>query len=168
MSEKNCVVVLTDAQEVKVTHCTPEADIGDVAGNVLHCDWVQAVSSEALNEKGLILLVDEDAKLKSGRKYINCIASSLYGTEDHGDPIIGDAMLVRNDNGGLHLFSESEARDLSSEMVAMREQAINSIGKALRLTPEITKRNEMRDEIDRGSISETPRRQPCAKKEEVR
>ena len=165
MSEKNCAVVLTDAQEVKLLQCDPESETFDIARKVIGCEWIEIVEPESLANDQLVLLIDEEGKLKSGTAYINCIASHLYESEDHGDPIIGSAVIVKAGEEDLQLLTESEACAVCDRMLAQREESIASIAKAFHLMPAVRKKNEMRDEIKNSEIAERPQRQPCEHKE---
>ena len=75
-------------------------------------------------------------------KYINCIASDLYGSERHGDPIVGGAMIVKAGDDRLELLTEKEAA------------ALDKISRAFGLHP------AGKDEIEK-ALSD--RRQPCRK-----
>ena len=165
MSEKNCAVVLTDAQEVKLLQCDPESETFDIARKVIGCEWIEIVEPESLANDQLVLLIDEEGKLKSGTAYINCIASHLYESEDHGDPIIGSAVIVKAGEEDLQLLTESEARSVCNHMLAQREESITSIAEAFNLMPAVRKKNEIRDAIENSKIVDMPRRQPCEHKE---
>lgn len=87
-------------------------------------------------------------------KYINCIASDLYGSERHGDPIVGGAMIVKAGDDRLELLTEKEAAALVAGLDQKRELAIDKISRALGLHP------AGKDEIEK-ALSD--RRQPCRK-----
>ena len=87
MDEKRFAVLLTDAQEVLLMACNPQKELFGIARQAIGCDWVELVEAEPLAKQGMLLLIDEEGKLKPGAAFINCIASHLYGAEEHGDPI---------------------------------------------------------------------------------
>ena len=68
-------------------------------------------------------------------KYINCIASDLYGSERHGDPIVGGAMIVKAGDDRLELLTEKEAAALVAGLDQKRELAIDKISRAFGLHP---------------------------------
>lgn len=87
-------------------------------------------------------------------KYINCIASDLYGSERHGDPIVGGAMIVKAGDDRLELLTEKEAAALVAGLDQKRELTIDKISRAFGLHP------AGKDEIEK-ALSD--RRQPCRK-----
>ena len=56
------------------------------------CDYIELVHPRYF---GYTLVLDEEGKMKANR--MNLIASGMYGTFEHGDPIVGDALLVNED-----------------------------------------------------------------------
>ena len=79
----------------KVIACNPDKDIFDIGREAIGCDWIELVEAEPLAKDGLLMMIDEEGKLKPGGALINATASALYGTERHGDPIMGNAVIVR-------------------------------------------------------------------------
>ena len=75
----------------------------------LHLSLNQEVSGyiEIVHPRGLlppfVMVVDEEGSLKKKRP--NLIGSVLYETHKHGSPIVGDVVLMREENGpeGLDL-----------------------------------------------------------------
>lgn len=78
----------------KVIACNPDKDIFDIGREAIGCDWIELVEAEPLAKDGLLMMIDEEGKLKPGGALINATASALYGTEQHGDPIMGNAVIV--------------------------------------------------------------------------
>lgn len=66
------------------------------------CDWIEVVRPKYANDDYMLVL-DEEGKLKDN--CINLIASSMYGTFDHGDPIVGNCLLLAEKyrNGEIEL-----------------------------------------------------------------
>jgi len=62
----------------------------------LGCEMIEIVRPRNL-AKGLVIIVDEEGKLKSN--VINVAGSWLYGTAVHGDAIVGDIMILREEMG---------------------------------------------------------------------
>ena len=77
MDEKRFAVLLTDAQEVLLMACNPQKELFGIARQAIGCDWVELVEAEPLAKQGMLLLIDEEGKLKPGAAFINCIASHL-------------------------------------------------------------------------------------------
>lgn len=98
-------------------------------------------------------MIDEEGKLK-GEHCINCIASHLYGSEHHGDPIIGDAAIVKSSEECLTLLTESEAKRIAVAMTQIREKSIEKIADASGLRPVLKQEAERQNR---------PHRQPCKK-----
>ena len=110
MDEKQYAVLLTETQDVKVIACNPDKDIFDIGREAIGCDWIELVEAEPLAKDGLLMMIDEEGKLKPGGALINAIASALYGTEQHGDPIMGNAVIVRTTGEDLELLTAGAAR----------------------------------------------------------
>ena len=53
------------------------------------CDWIEIVHPKYSKHP---LIVDEEGRLKDN--HINMIASGMYGTFEHGEPIVGTCLLV--------------------------------------------------------------------------
>ena len=70
----------------------PDDDILDWARKLIDCDWVEIVRPKRL-AKGLVLLVDEEGLLKE-RPSVNVFASTMYETEIHGSPIVGNVIVL--------------------------------------------------------------------------
>ena len=130
----------------KVIACNPDKDIFDIGREAIGCDWIELVEAEPLAKDGLLMMIDEEGKLKPGGALINATASALYGTEQHGDPIMGNAVIVR--------ITFGEAEQLAVRMEAVRDSALQKIAEAF------ARRSASRQGR---STSSLPRRQPCRK-----
>ena len=154
MDEKKYAVLLTDSQEVKTLECDPQEELFDIARGVIGCDWIELVEPESLAENGYVMLIDEEGKLRSDQPSINCIASDLYGSDRHGDPIVGSAVIVHANEESLELMTNTEADQLAGDLQKRRDQSIEKISKAFGVHPE--------HDSDRGK-SVAMQRQPCMK-----
>ena len=154
MDEKQYAVLLTETQDVKVMACDSGKDIFDIGREAIGCDWIELVEAEPLAKDGLLMMIDEEGKLKPGGTLINATASALYGTEQHGDPIMGNAVIVRTTGENLELLTAGEARQLAIQMEAVRDSALQKIAEAF------AKRSAHQQEL---SASAPARRQPCRK-----
>ena len=166
MNEQNYTVVLTDTQEVKLLECDePDSEIFEMARDVIGCEWIEIVEIKSRENDQLVLLIDEEGKLKPGVAFINCIASHLYESEKHGDPIIGTAMIVKKDGEDLRLLTETEARELAGRMLFIREASIESMAKTFSLQPRVRKKTEISSLEKIFEKASKDRRQPCGKQE---
>lgn len=124
MDEKQYAVLLTETQDVKVMVCNPDKVIFDIGREAIGCDWIELVEAEPLAKDGLLMMIDEEGKLKSGGALINATASALYGTEQHGDSIMGNAVIVRTTGENLELLTAGEAEQLAARMEVIRDRAL--------------------------------------------
>ena len=134
--EKKYAVLLTDTQEVKTLECDPQEELFSIARGVIGCDWIELVEPEVLSENGNVMLIDEEGKLRRDRPSINCIASDLYGSDHHGDPIVGSAVIVHANEESLELMTNAEAKALADGLNQQREHSIEKISKAFGLRVE--------------------------------
>ena len=147
--EKKYAVLLTDAQEIKVLECDPQEELFEIARGTIGCDWIELVEPESLSKQGYVLMIDEEGKLRDHPASINCIASEMYGSYRHGDPIVGNAVIVHAADEQLELLSKTEAEVLADSLNRKRDLAIDKISKAFGILP--------------SADSQPDRRQPCRK-----
>ena len=154
MDEKRYAVLLTETQDIKVMACNPDKDMFDIGREAIGCDWIELVEAAPLAKDGLLMMIDEEGKLKPGGALINATASALYGTERHGDPIMGNAVIVRTTGENLELLTAGEAEQLAARMEAVRDRALQKIAEAF----------AHRSTHKRERVASSPtRRQPCRK-----
>ena len=69
------------------------------------CEWIEIVRPRGYQ---YVLVIDEEGKLKENK--VNPIASVMYGILEHGEPIVGTALLMKEDfiDGELDLVGLSE------------------------------------------------------------
>lgn len=152
MDENKYAVLLTDTQEVKILECDPQEELFKIARGAIGCDWIELVEPEPLARDGFLLLIDEEGKLRNDELGINCIASLLYGADQHGDPIVGDAIVVKSAGECLELLTSDEAQHLAEGFTKDRAKAIEKISRAFNLQP-----------IPKQDLPDRHRRQPCRK-----
>lgn len=155
MDEKQYAVLLTETQDVKVMVCNPDKVIFDIGREAIGCDWIELVEAEPLAKDGLLMMIDEEGKLKSGGALINATASALYGTEQHGDSIMGNAVIVRTTGENLELLTAGEAEQLTARMEVIRDRALQKIAEAFAHRSAAYKQER--------SASALALRQPCRK-----
>ena len=135
MDEKKYAVLLTDMQEIKVLECDPQQELFDVARDCIGCDWIELVDLNPGSSDGCVMLIDEEGKLRSELASINCVASDLYGSSVHGDPIVGNAVLVRAADDSLELMTSDAADKLAARLTDGRDAAIEKISRAFGIRP---------------------------------
>lgn len=165
-NEQNYSVLLTENQEVQLVYCGDDADTFGIARKAIGCEMIEVVEMNNPTEQNLVLLIDEEGKLK--HNHVNCIASHLYGAEEHGDLIVGSAIFAKVNEDRLNLLTEAEARQVAKSMLRQRDQSIESIATAFGLRREPYKEQKVTHEEQTVADKEKPHRQPCKKKEPER
>ena len=79
----------------------------------LGCEWIEIVRPRRLPE-GFIMLVDEEGLLKPNE--LNPVGSWFYQTDKHGEPIVGNVMIVKEVPGDegpeIDGMSEEDVQDI--------------------------------------------------------
>ncbi len=78
--------------ENDVVELKEEFDWRDLAKKI-GCDYIETVRPVGLKEP-YMLIVDEEGLLKD-KPLLNFFGSWLYGTHEHGQPIVGDALIMK-------------------------------------------------------------------------
>jgi len=82
------------------------------------CDWIEVVRPRDRLAEGLIMIVDEEGLLKEN--VINIAGSWLYGTDLHGQPIVGDMLIIKevygDDGPEFASMSEETAESLKEDL----------------------------------------------------
>ena len=79
---------------IEIIYVPEERDAGWFASKI-GCNYIQVVCPKYYDD--YLIVLDEDGKLKPN--HLNIIASAMYATFEHGDPIVGDCLLVKE---GIH------------------------------------------------------------------
>ena len=116
--QKACIYLSTHSFEPQIVPVQGE-DIMDTVRKMIGCEWVEVVHPRRLSEQYAVL-VDEEGLLKASPVF-NEIASYLYEIEQHGQPIVGDAVIVRvvydpEIGAGLEWLSPEEAEILANNI----------------------------------------------------
>ena len=77
MNDKQYAVLLTETQDVRIIACNPEREMFDIAREAIGCDWIDLVEAEPLAKDDLLMMIDEEGKLKPGGALINPTARAL-------------------------------------------------------------------------------------------
>lgn len=116
---KKALVLRTDGRFEIVDY--PETDVVRWCYQQIDCDLVEVVRPKGLPE-GMVLVCDEEFLLKD-KPVLNPLASYLYGMQDHGNPICGDCVLMREVDGWdgytLDGLSEEEADGWKHKFMAV-------------------------------------------------
>lgn len=161
-------VMLTTGQNISIAEVNPGEEVFDCARRNIGCEWIEIVEPEALMDQDYVILIDEEAKLKGDVHFVNCIASYLYQSQEHGDVIIGNAMIVKAEEDSLRLLTESEAIDLAKQMSQIRKISIHEMTEFL----SNKQLAEPRPERSISSIlrmgTDATKRQPCKSDDQER
>ena len=116
--QKACIYLSTHSFEPQIVPVQGE-DSMDTVRKMIGCEWVEVVHPRRLSEQYAVL-VDEEGLLKASPVF-NEIASYLYEIEQHGQPIVGDAVIVRvvydpEAGAGLEWLSPEEAEILANNI----------------------------------------------------
>ena len=98
MEKQECYLVVLSDEKLKpdIVALSYKADIMKILKKIIQTEICEFVHPEKLDCSRFLMLVDENSKLfDPPRGYVNVLASYLYGTEKHCDPIIGKAVIVK-------------------------------------------------------------------------
>ena len=163
MEDKMYGVLLTDSQEIKVVQGVFAEDPFDLGRKAIGCDWIELVEPQSLADRNLVLMIDEEGKVKDGVGFVNCVASHLYGSEQHGDVIVGNAVLIKSAGESLEMLTGDEANRLVREMRQLRGPAIESMAGTLKLRPVVREEKPSVRETLKPRHCRPKERQPCKK-----
>ena len=156
-------VMLTSGQSVGIVEVEPDEKLFDCARRAIDCEWIEVVEPAGLQGQDYVLLIDEESKLKGDVHFVNCIASSLYESPEHGDLIIGNAMIVKQDGEDLRLLTEDEALSLAKDIQAIRMASIHEMTEFLSNLKLAEKTPEKSISAILRMGAEREPRQPCTK-----
>ena len=82
-------------QKMEIVDIAEPIDLQQL-GQLIGADYVEIVKAHRLPD-GYVMIVDEDGKLKPN--CVNAACSFLYGADGHGDPIVGNALILQETYG---------------------------------------------------------------------
>ena len=82
-------------QKMEIVDIAEPIDLQQL-GQLIGADYVEIVKANRLPD-GYVMIVDEDGKLKENE--VNKPCSFLYGADYHGDPIVGNALILQETYG---------------------------------------------------------------------
>lgn len=130
------MVLITTKNEVQVIDY-PAAKPGDYMEEMrgfykaINCDCIEEVHARFMSRfindcRGLVMVVDEEGIIAG--KQVNIIGSVFYGTPIHGNPIVGDILIMREemtfDGPALAGLEEERAEAIAKQI----EQTLSSFG----------------------------------------
>ena len=115
VAENNAVLLGVDYARVEKLTLPDGAKMMDALRETVGCEWIEIVHPVGLTEPYL-MVVDEEGLLKD-RPALNVIASYLYGTHEHGQPIVGNAVIIKEveTDEGAELAWLTEEEELAIE-----------------------------------------------------
>ena len=122
-------IVITTNNEMRVQEFSEPAhkSIGDAVGG-----WIEIVHPKRL-EYPYCMVVNEEGVLR--KLPINSFGSFLYGTDTHGWPIAGDAVLMKegyNSDGELDILGLDE-----QDIKYLRDMVSTKMGREVKLGQEV-------------------------------
>lgn len=127
-------VKLSTTLNIEIVEKKPDQGLLDFCYQNIGCQYVETIHARYLQEP-YILMIDEEGRLKD-KPSINFIASYLYGTHEHHEPIVGNVLVMKlgmTDEGPDILpLDEAEARQVEESMRKISNIAQNKVCAAWR------------------------------------
>lgn len=127
-------VKLSTTLNIEIVEKKPDQGLLDFCYQNIGCQYVETVHARYFQEP-YILMIDEEGRLKD-KPSINFIASYLYGTHEHHEPIVGNVLVMKlgmTDEGPDILpLDEAEARQVEESMRKISNIAQNKVCAAWR------------------------------------
>ena len=114
-------IVITKEGKITVVDCPEDVSLKWMYSQI-NCEWIEIVRPRRL-KRGFVMIVDEEGLLKPNR--LNCHGSYLYETDKHGQPIVGDVLILKECDGGV-MVVESGVTD--SEQARKEKQQLDYAG----------------------------------------
>ena len=122
-------VKLNTQLDIEIVEKMPDQGLLDFCYQNIGCQYVETVHPRYLQEP-YILMIDEEGRLKD-KPMVNFIASYLYGTHEHRQPIVGNALVMKlgmTDEGpDIMPLDEAEARQVEESMRKISDIAYRKV-----------------------------------------
>lgn len=122
-------VKLSTQLDIEIVEKRPDQGLLDFCYQNIGCQYVETVHPRYLQEP-YILMIDEEGRLKD-KPMVNFIASYLYGTHEHRQPIVGNALVMKlgmTDEGpDIMPLDEAEARQVEESMMKISDIAYRKV-----------------------------------------
>ena len=122
-------VKLNTQLDIEIVEKRPDQGLLDFCYQNIGCQYVETVHPRYLQEP-YILMIDEEGRLKD-KPMVNFIASYLYGTHEHRQPIVGNALVMKlgmTDEGpDIMPLDEAEACQVEESMRKISDIAYRKV-----------------------------------------
>lgn len=103
---------------IAIVEKKPGQSLLDFCYGNIGCQYVEHIDARGLQQP-YVLMIDEEGRLQN-RPMVNFIASYLYGTHEHHEPIVGDALVMKlgmtSEGRDILPLDEAEARQVEESM----------------------------------------------------
>lgn len=127
-------VKLNTQLDIEIVKKRSDQALLDFCYQNIGCQYVETVHPRYLQEP-YILIIDEEGRLKD-KPSINVIASYLYGTHEHHEPIVGNVLVMKlgmtNEGPDILPLDEAEARQVEESMRKISNIAQRKVHAAFR------------------------------------
>ena len=115
---KKAIKLNAQGRAIEVTEIPDGFDTHDLA-KLIGCSWIEIVRPRRL-EEGQVLVIDEEGRLKPNT--VNLVASYLYEADKHGEPIVGNALVMKEvlGNDGPELAGLEDYEVVNAEAICDR------------------------------------------------
>ena len=137
---KKMVLVTTNCEVSVIDYPVDKPDdyMAELRGfyNAISCDCIEIVNARYLNpilneDTHLVMVVDEEGLMNIKR--LNIVGSLFYGTHEHGNPIVGDILIMTQeitfDGPALAGLDEAVAESVAAKIRDIVSK--NELGEAM-------------------------------------
>ena len=130
MKERRFAVKVDTRMSLKIVEKPENQRILDFCYEHCGCDMIECVHPKGL-EYPYMFVCDEEFLLK-GDPVINFIASYLYETHKHKNPICGDVLVMRQGYEDFELMTEEEAKEMFEKLRALSVVSLMEVTEAMK------------------------------------
>lgn len=125
MSKVFAVKLQTGMPGIKIVEKKAGDDVLSFCYREIGCDMIEVPYAKYLKAP-YIMIVDEEGLLKA-EPHMNFLGSYLYGILDHGQPIVGTALIMKEKGENIVWLDEAEAEEVASNLAEDIVPAIAAI-----------------------------------------
>lgn len=96
----------------------------------IECDLIDIAPIKGLSEQ-YIMVCDDEGLLKD-QPCLNIVGSYLYGTQNHGNPIVGNVLIMKEGNADIQWLTKDEANEVMFQVASVFVPALEAIMKNAR------------------------------------
>lgn len=115
--------------EIEMVEISANKSFIDFCHEQIGCDITERVHPRNL-EDPYVMMIDEEGLLTT-KPIINFIGSYLYGTHEHKQPIVGDALIAIQNGPNISGMSFEEAQVVLIKMSAISTMAYEKVWRAM-------------------------------------